>query len=74
MLATSAQSEMLFGDHKVLVSANHLVNQHNIRRIYPQEVTYIHLLFDHQKITPANGTWTETINPEIRRLTAWIQS
>src|SRR5690606_9759164 len=55
--------EMLFGEHEVLVASMHLLNDQTILRLFPQEVTYIHLLFDHHEIIRGDGAWTESFQP-----------
>ncbi len=63
MLISGPRAEMLFGENEVLVAAVHLVNDRSIVRAWPQEVTYIHLLFDEHEIIRANGAWTESFQP-----------
>jgi Ca2+-binding RTX toxin-like protein len=63
MMLEAAQAEVLFGAPEVLAAALHLVNTGSIRRAYPAEVTYIHLLFDRHEIIQANGAWSESFQP-----------
>jgi hypothetical protein len=63
MLMSGTRSEMLFGEHEVLVAAIHMVNDRSIVRAWPQEVTYIHLLFDEHEIIRGDGAWTESFQP-----------
>lgn len=63
MLLTGARAEMLFGEREVLVPAIHLVGQPGVSRAAPQEVTYIHLLFDHHEIVLSDGCWSESFQP-----------
>lgn len=63
MLMSDPRAEMLFGEAEVLVAAIHLVNDRSILRVWPQEVTYIHLLFDEHEIIRADGAWTESFQP-----------
>lgn len=60
MLISSWQSEMLFGEREVLAAAIHLVNDHDIIRIRPKEVSYIHLMLDEHEVILGNGAWTES--------------
>lgn len=68
MLMSGARAEMLFGQHEVLVSALHLVNDRSIVRAWPQEVSYIHLLFDQHEIICGDGAWTESFQPGIQTM------
>ncbi|RUS59289.1 hypothetical protein EGN72_15210 [Pseudorhodobacter sp. E13] len=63
MLISGPRAEMLFGEAEVLVAALHLVNDRSIVRAWPQQVTYIHLLFDEHEIIRADGAWTESFQP-----------
>lgn len=63
MLVAGSRSELLFGQHEVLVAARHLAGLPGITVLPPQAVTYIHLLFDQHEIIRANGAWTESYQP-----------
>jgi len=68
MLITGPRAQMLFGEGEVLVAALHLVNDRTIRRVVPQSVTYIHLLFGRHEIILGDGTWTESFQPAEQTL------
>lgn len=63
MLMTGPRAEMFFGEHEVLVAATHLVGEAGVSRVFPNGVTYIHLLFDRHEIIRADGCWTESYQP-----------
>ncbi|MCB6176982.1 Hint domain-containing protein [Rhodobacter sp. Har01] len=63
MLVSGSRSELLFGQHEVLVAAKHLVGLPGVEALPPQAVTYVHLLFDRHEIIRANGAWTESYQP-----------
>ncbi|SHJ64768.1 Ca2+-binding protein, RTX toxin-related [Shimia gijangensis] len=54
------RSELLFGDHEVLVAAKHMVNGHSVTRQYCDRVTYIHMMLDSHQIVFAEGVPTES--------------
>jgi len=68
MLITGPRAEMLFGESEVLVAALYLINDSTIRRLAPQSVTYIHLLFGRHEIIRGDGTWTESFQPAEQTL------
>ncbi|HEX9858400.1 MAG TPA: Hint domain-containing protein, partial [Paracoccaceae bacterium] len=63
MLMTGPRAEMFFGENEVLVAATHLVGEAGVSRVFPNGVTYIHLLFDRHEIIRADGCWTESYQP-----------
>jgi Ca2+-binding RTX toxin-like protein len=63
MLLSGSRAELMFGEHEVLVAAVHLVDRPGVSRAAPDEVTYIHVLFDRHEIIRANGAWTESYQP-----------
>ncbi|MCH2076538.1 MAG: Hint domain-containing protein [Rhodobacteraceae bacterium] len=63
MLIEGASAQMLFGSDEVLVAARHMTCVAGIRRVKPEAVTYIHLLFDHHEIVQADGAWSESFQP-----------
>lgn len=70
MLIAGPHAEMLFGVAEVLVAAIHLLNDSSIVRVWPQTVTYIHLLFDRHEIIRGDGAWTESFQPGAQTLNA----
>ncbi|MEO3478231.1 Hint domain-containing protein [Phaeobacter sp. CAU 1743] len=63
MLITGEQSDVLFGEHEVLIAAQHLLNGTSIQRAVRRRVTYIHLMFARHEILCANGAWSESFQP-----------
>ena len=64
MLIEGAETEVLFGEASVLVSAQSLVNGGMIRVAKgAKSVEYIHILFDQHEIVFANGAPTESLFP-----------
>ena len=75
MLVSDAQTELLFGEHEVLVAAVHMVGQAGITRVAPQNgVTYVHVLFDQHEIVSVDGTWSESFQPATRMLSGMDQA
>lgn len=68
MLITSSRSELLFGEHEVLVAARHLTHLNGINRFRPKRVSYIHFMFENHEILRADGTWTESFQPGAQTL------
>lgn len=60
---SGARAEIFFGESEVLVAATHLVGESGVERVYPNGVTYIHVMFDQHQIIQADGTWTESFQP-----------
>jgi hypothetical protein len=63
ILFTGHRAEMLFGEHEVLVAATHLTGLSGVTRAMPQQVSYIHLMFDRHEIVRADGAWSESFQP-----------
>jgi Hint domain len=90
MLIATPETEMLFGEHEVLVAALHLVGRPGITRIRPADLTpapasaltadpaaaltYVHLLFDRHEILPVDGTWSESFQPALRMISGMDQA
>lgn len=68
MLLTGPRTELLFGEHEVLVAATHLVGLPGIKRTTPRGISYIHILFDQHEVVRADGAWTESFQPGARSL------
>jgi len=62
LLYTGYQAQLLFGQEEVLVAAKHLIDGAGIRRCRMEEVTYIHLMFDHHEVIYAEGIATESFH------------
>lgn len=63
LLIRDWRAEMLFGVPEVLVAAQHLVNDTDIRRRDRERVTYVHLLFDSHRIVYSEGIPSESLHP-----------
>ncbi len=63
VLLRGSLAELLFGESEVLVAAKHLVNDHSVRPMPAETVTYVHLLFDEHQIVLSNGVPTESFLP-----------
>lgn len=63
LLVSGWKAQILFGSDEVLVAARDLVNDRSIRNCPPQEVTYLHLLFDAHEVIWAEGVETESLFP-----------
>ncbi len=63
MLMSGPRTELLFGEREVLVAATHMVGMPGIARVYPRQISYIHLLFDQHEILRADGAWSESFQP-----------
>ena len=68
MLIAGPLTEMLFGEHEVLVPALHLVGLPGIVRAPDGDVTYVHVLLDRHEIICADGAWSESFQPATRML------
>ncbi|MGK7652144.1 Hint domain-containing protein [Roseovarius sp. B08] len=62
ILYTGYRAELLFGESEVLVPAKHLVDGRDVLRQPCDEVTYIHLMFDHHEVIYAEGFATESFH------------
>ncbi|MFC3180435.1 Hint domain-containing protein [Cypionkella sinensis] len=63
MLINTPRAELLFGEAEVLAAAVHLVGRPGITRATPDQVSYIHLLFDEHELIYADGAWSESFQP-----------
>jgi Ca2+-binding RTX toxin-like protein len=63
VLVQSSRAELMFGEHEVLVAAQHLVGRPGVTRAAAASVDYIHLLFDRHEILRSNGAWSESYQP-----------
>lgn len=68
ILITGARSELLFGEHEILVAAKHLVGQAGIEQRLSSGVSYLHILFDAHEIVRADGAWSESFRPGAQTL------
>lgn len=63
VLISGWRAELLFGTPEVLVPALHLVNDHSIRQVPCETITYVHVLFDRHEIIGAQGLLSESFHP-----------
>ncbi|MDT8326860.1 MAG: Hint domain-containing protein [Roseovarius sp.] len=70
ILVTGAAAELLFGESQVLVAAKHLVNDHTIRIVPCDTVSYWHFLCDSHQIVFAEATPVESLYPGQQSLKA----
>lgn len=63
VMVSAPDLEMMFGQSEVLVAAKHLTRMKGISRARPDEVTYIHLMFDRHEIIWSDGIWSESFQP-----------
>ncbi|WP_430464653.1 Hint domain-containing protein [Tabrizicola sp.] len=68
LLQDGSRSELYFGEREVFVRALHMVGQPGIVEAVVQEVTYIHLMFDHHEVILADGIWSESFQPAARNI------
>lgn len=62
-LSSSAQTQLLFGEIEVLVAAKFLTILEGVEQVCPQDVSYIHLMFDRHELVLSQGVWTESFQP-----------
>lgn len=63
VLIANEVTALYFEEREVLVSCKHLVSKEGVSRVSPDEVTYIHFMFDRHEIVLADGIWTESFQP-----------
>ena len=63
MLINAPRAELLFGEPEVLAAALHLIGMPGVSRTAPDEVSYIHILFDEHQLVCADGAWSESFQP-----------
>lgn len=68
MLLVGGRAEMMFGEHEVLVAATHMVGTIGVNRVFPREISYIHILFDQHEIVQSDGCWSESFQPGAQSL------
>ena len=66
VLMCGPKAEILFAEHEVLVAAKHLVGFEGICQASPNEISYIHIMFDEHEIVRSDGAWTESFQPGIQ--------
>lgn len=68
MLSKAPRAELYFGEREVFVRALHMAGQPGILHALVQEVTYIHLMFDHHEVIMVDGVWSENFQPAARNI------
>ena len=68
MLMKGSRAELYFGEDEVFVRALHMAGQPDILHAMVQEVTYLHLMFDHHEVVLADGIWSESFQPAARNI------
>jgi Ca2+-binding RTX toxin-like protein len=63
MLIASVRTQLWFGEEEVLAAAINLVGMPGIERTEVDEVTYVHIMFDHHQIICGDGAWSESFQP-----------
>lgn len=62
ILYTGYRAELLFGDPEVLVPAAFLVDGKDVVQEPCQQITYLHMMFDHHEVIYAEGLATESFH------------
>ncbi|WP_422053593.1 Hint domain-containing protein [Shimia sp.] len=68
VLFSSANAQLFFEEHEVLVAAHHLTELEGVERAECEQVTYIHLMFDEHELVLSNGFWSESFQPGLQTL------
>lgn len=63
MLLVNHETDMLFGEHEVLVAAKHLTKRAGVMRAEVTNTEYIHFMCDQHEVVLANGSWSESFQP-----------
>ena len=63
MLVVSDVARAHFGESEVLVAARDLTNLDGVDVVNVPGITYLHFMFDKHQVILANGTWTESFQP-----------
>jgi len=63
VLISNEVTSLYFEEREVLASCKHLTSREGVQRVDPDEVTYIHFMFDRHEIVLADGIWTESFQP-----------
>lgn len=63
VLIANEVTSLYFEEREVLASCKHLTSREGVQRVAPDEVTYIHFMFDRHEIVLADGIWTESFQP-----------
>lgn len=63
MLLANELAEVMFGERKVVVAANHLTGLDGVARAATNTVSYIHVTFDRHEVILADVSWSEGFQP-----------
>lgn len=63
MLLANELAEVMFGEREVLVAAKHLTGLDGVDTAVADQVSYIHLMFDHHEVILADAAWSESFQP-----------
>jgi hypothetical protein len=69
MLVSGARAQLWFGEDEVFVAALHLDCLDGVQQIRPEDVTYVHIMFDSHQIISGDGAWSESYQPGDPTLT-----
>jgi len=69
MLVSGARAQLWFGEDEVFVAALHLDCLDGVQQIRPEDVTYVHIMFDSHQIISGDGAWSESYQPGDTSLT-----
>ena len=70
MLVTGARAELMFGEREVLVTAADLLGLPGVSQEAATGVSYVHVMCDAHEIIRAEGSWTESFQPNETVLNA----
>lgn len=68
VLMANDKTALYFDGSEVLVAAKHLTDLDGIDFVDVDELTYIHVMFDHHEVILSNGAWTESFQPGVNSL------
>ena len=63
MLIGGGRAQLWFGEDEVFVAAHHLDCLDGVDQIWPEAVTYVHVMFDNHQIISSDGAWSESFQP-----------
>ncbi|MFK7877422.1 MAG: Hint domain-containing protein [Paracoccaceae bacterium] len=70
MLMSNDKTMLLFDEREVLVAAKHLSGLEGIEVADLDQITYVHLMFDHHEVILSDGAWSESFQPGDQTLGA----
>lgn len=63
MLVVSDRAKQIFRQKEVFVPAKHMTQMLGVDVVQVPETTYIHFMFNRHEVVLANGSWTESFQP-----------